>query len=64
MKLYIRFGSLAKFQNMFDSNEFMRTILRQTRSNMYHIDTDIKEEIAQLKHLLNKNNIKYSISEE
>ena len=64
MKLYIRFGSLAKFQNMFDSNEFIRTILRQTRSNMYHIDTEIKEEMAQLKHLLDKNNIKYSISEE
>ena len=64
MKLYIRFGSLAKFQNLFDSNEFIRTILRQTRSNMYHIDTEIKEEMAQLKHLLNKNNIKYSISEE
>lgn len=63
MKLYIRFGSLNKFQSLFDSNEFIRTILRQTRSNMYHVDTDIKEEMAQLKHLLNKNNIKYSISE-
>lgn len=63
MKLYIKFGSLAKFQNLFDSNEFIRTILRQTCSNMYHIDTDINEEIAQLKYLLNKNNIKYSISD-
>ena len=64
MKLYIKFGSLNKFQSLFDSNEFMSTILRQTRSNMYHIDTEIKKEMAQLKHLLDKNNIKYSISEE
>lgn len=63
MKLYIKLVSLAKFQNLFDSNEFIRTILRQTCSNMYHIDTDIKEEMAQLKYLLNKNNIKYSISD-
>ena len=64
MKLYIKFGSLAKFQNLFNSNEFIRTILQQTRSNMYHVDTEINEEMAQLKLLLDKNNIKYSISEE
>ena len=27
MKLYIRFGSLAKFQRIFDSNEYLRVIL-------------------------------------
>lgn len=64
MKLYIKFGSLNKFQSLFDDNKFIRSILGQTRSNMYHIDTDIREEIAQLKYLLDKNNIKYSISEE
>ena len=64
MKLYIKFGSLNKFQSLFDDNKFIRSILGQTRSNMYHIDTDIREEIAQLKYLLDKNNIKYSISDE
>ena len=58
MKLYIRFGSLAKFQNLFDSNEYLRVILSQTNSNVYFIETD---DLTELKRLLIGNNIKFEI---
>jgi hypothetical protein len=58
MKLYIRFGSLAKFQQLFDSNEYLRVILSQTNSNVYFIETD---DLSELKRLLIGNNIKFEI---
>lgn len=58
MKLYIRFGSLAKFQRLFDSNEYLRVILSQTNSNVYFIETD---DLSELKRLLIGNNIKFEI---
>lgn len=61
MKLYIRFGSLAKFQQLFDSNEYLRVILSQTNSNVYFIETD---DLTELKRLLIGNNIKFKISDE
>ena len=60
MKLYIRFGSLAKFQRLFDSNEYLQVILSQTRSNVYFIETD---DLSELKRLLNGNNIKFNIKD-
>lgn len=63
MKLYIRFGSLTKFQSLFDDNKFIRSILGQTRSNVYFIESDSDSDINKIKELLNENNIKYSISE-
>ena len=60
MKLYIRFGSLARFQDLFDSSEYLRTVLSQTRSNIYYIDTDDHTEIERL---LKSRNIKFDISD-
>lgn len=58
MKLYIRIGSLAKFQRIFDSNEYLRVVLSQTSSNVYFIETD---DLTELKRLLIGNNIKFEI---
>lgn len=61
MKLYIRFGSLSKFQDLFDSSEYLQNVLSQTRSNVYYIETDDTSEIVRL---LNGRNINYKISDE
>jgi hypothetical protein len=58
MKLYIRFGSLAKFQRLFDSNEYLQLALSQTRSNVYFIETD---DLTEIRRLLNSNRIKFEI---
>ena len=58
MKLYIRFGSLGKFQRLYDSNEYLQVILTPTRSNVFFIETDDLEEVRRL---LNGNNIKFEI---
>ena len=58
MKLYIRFGSLAKFQRIFDSNEYLQVILSQTTSNVYFIETD---DLTEIKRLLIGNIIKFDI---
>lgn len=60
MKLYIKFGSLAKFQRLFDSNEYLQVILSQTNSNVYFIETD---DLSEIKRLLIGNNIKFEISD-
>ena len=60
MKLYIRFGSLAKFQRLFDSNEYLQAILTPTNSNVFFIETD---DLSELKRLLNGNNIKFNIKD-
>ena len=60
MKLYIKFVSLAKFQRLFDSNEYLQAILSQTNSNVYFIETD---DLSELKRLLIGNNIKFEISD-
>jgi hypothetical protein len=60
MKLYIKFGSLAKFQRLFDSNEYLQAILSQTNSNVYFIETD---DLTEVRRLLNGNNIKFDISD-
>ena len=60
MKLYIRFGSLAKFQQLFDSNEYLRAVLSQTNSNVYFIETD---DLTEVRRLLNSNRIKFDISD-
>ena len=58
MKLYIRFGSLAKFQRLFDSNEYLRVVLTPTSSNVYFIET---EDLSEVRRLLSGNNIKFDI---
>ena len=58
MKLYIRFGSLAKFQRLYDSNEYLQAILTPTRSNVYFIETD---DLSEVRRLLSGNRIKFDI---
>lgn len=60
MKLYIRFGSLAKFQDLYDSSEYLQTVLSQTRSNVYYIDTD---DVKETERLLKGRSIKFDISD-
>ena len=60
MKLYIRFGSLAKFQRLFDSNEYLQTVLGQMRSNVYTINTGDHSEINRL---LTSRGINFEISD-
>ena len=61
MKLYIRFVSLLKFQDLFDSSKYLQNVLSQTRSNVYYIETDDTSEIVRL---LKSRNINYKISDE
>ena len=60
MKLYIRFGSLAKFQRLFDSSEYLQTVLGQTGSNVYTINTSDYSEIDRL---LTSRGINFEISD-
>mgnify|MGYP000862273838 FL=1 len=60
MKLYIRFGSLARFQDLFDSSEYLQKVLSQTRSNVYYIDTD---DVREIERMLKSRNIKFDISD-
>ncbi len=60
MKLYIKFGSLNKFQLLFDTNEYLQKVLSQTNSNVYFIETD---DLSEVRRLLNGNNIKFDIKE-
>ena len=56
MKLYIRFGSLAKFQKLYDSNEYLQVILTPTRANIYEFE---KEEETEIKKILS--DVKFDI---
>ena len=60
MTLYIRFGSLVKFQRIFDSNEYLQVILTPTRSNVYFIETN---DLSEVRRLLTGNNIKFDIKD-
>lgn len=60
MKLYVRFGSLAKFQSLFDTNEYLQKVLSQTRSNVYFIETD---DLTEIRRLLISRSIKFEISD-
>ena len=60
MKLYIRIGSLAKFQKLYDSNKYLQEVLKPTASNVYFIETDVHSEIIRL---LKCNNVKFEISD-
>lgn len=60
MKLYIRFGSLRKFQDLYDSNEYLQKVLEATGSNVYEIKTN---DYTEIRRLLNSRNIKHEISD-
>lgn len=60
MKLYIRFGSLMKFQALYDSSEYLQKVLSQTGSNVYLIETD---DLTEIRRLLISRNINFEISD-
>lgn len=60
MKLYIRFGSLSKFQDLYDSSEYLQKVLSQTRSNVYYIDTN---DVREIERMLKGRNVKFDISD-
>lgn len=60
MKLYVRAGSLMRFQNLFDENKYLQKVLSTTRSNVYFIDTD---DLTEIKRLLNSRGVKFEISD-
>ena len=60
MKLYVKFGSLSKFQDLFDNNEYLRKVLRPTNYNVYWIETNNLTEIIRL---LESNGINYKIKD-
>lgn len=60
MQLYIKFGSLSKFQDLFDNNDYLRKVLRPTNYNVYWIETNNLTEIIRL---LESNGIHYKIKD-
>lgn len=60
MELYIKFGSLSKFQDLFDNNNYLRKVLRPTNYNVYDIETNSIKEIIRL---LESNGINYKIKD-
>lgn len=60
MKLYIKFGSLSKFQDLFDDNEYLRKVLKPTNYNVYYIETNNIKEIIRL---LESNGVNYKIKD-
>lgn len=60
MKLYIRLGSLAKFQKMYDDNIYLRRVLTETNSNVYFIDVD---DYTEIERLLKSRSINYKITD-
>ena len=60
MKLYIRFGSLSRFQDLYDSSEYLQKVLSQTRSNIYFIETN---DYTEIERLLKGRSIKFDISD-
>lgn len=61
MKLYIRWGSIAKMDELYKSCEFLRAVLSPNTGNVYNIETDDKEKLRELKRVLDGNNIKHGI---
>lgn len=61
MKLYVRWGSIAKMDELYRSREFLRALLSPNTGNVYNIETDDKERLRELKRVLDSNNIKYAI---
>ena len=48
MKLYIRFGSLARFDRLYKSSEFLQTVLTKETGIRWIFDSEHKEEIEKL----------------
>lgn len=61
MKLYVKIGSLKKFQELYDDNEYLRKVISPTMSNVYFIETD---DLTEIRRLLISRNINFEISDE
>ena len=61
LQLYIRFGSLVRFENLYKSNEFIKKVLKPTRSNVYMVDIDNKDDLQLLVDLLVSARVKYNL---
>ena len=61
MKLYIRFGSLARFENLYKGNEFIKKVLKPTRSNVYLVEIDDKDDLQLLVDLLVSAKVRYGL---
>ena len=48
MKLYIRFGSLAKFQRLFDSNEYLQDTLTRHSAVKWEIAEGGEERVREI----------------
>ena len=58
MQLYIKFGSIIKFQELLDESDYLKSVLRIRELNVYEIKTyDIFEIIK----ILETNGINYEI---
>lgn len=60
MKLYVRAGSLVKFQNLFDENKYLQKVLEPTTWNVYLINTD---DLSEIRRLLISRGINFEISD-
>lgn len=60
MKLYIRIGSLRKFQDLYERNEYLRKVLVKSTFNVYFIEVD---DYSWIEKLLKSDSIKYEISD-
>ena len=61
LQLYIRFGGLVRFDNLYKSNEFLKRVLEPTRSNVYFVNIDNKDDLQLLIDLLVSAKIKYNL---
>lgn len=60
MKLYIRIGSLRKFQDLYERNEYLRKVLAKSAYNVYFIEVD---DYSWIEKLLKSDSIRYEISD-
>ncbi len=58
MQLYIKFGSIIKFQELLDESDYLKSVLRIRELNVYEIET---HDIFEIIKLLETNGINYEI---
>lgn len=58
MKLYIKPFSIFKMQNLFDSNKFLQSVLKQESAGSWFIDAS-QEQLSEINRLLIENRIKF-----
>ena len=58
MQLYIKFGSIIKFQELLDESDYLKSVLRIRELNVYEIET---HDIFEIIKLLETNGVNYEI---